>query len=228
MSNGGFRFDRQIPNPDKVYPRPSDVNTCYLKNVISDPNIVVGDFTFYYGFTSSADFEQNNVLYHYPINNDKLIIGKFCSIASGARFIFNGANHTLNSFSTYPFPIFPEEWDNSLKANEAWDNKGDIVIGNDVLIGFEAVIMSGVHIGDGAIIGTRAVVTRDVPPYAIVGGVPAKMIRPRFDEPTVKMLLELKWWDWDIKKIMENLSAIRNMDMEVLQAAAKANFEKER
>ena len=167
-----------------------------MKNVITNPNIEVGDFTFYNDFVDDPkDFEKNNVLYHYPINHDKLIIGKFCSIACGARFLFNSANHSLRSLSTYPFPIFYEEWEHGIWADKAWDNKGDIVIGNDVWIGYEAVIMAGVTIGDGAIIGTRAVVTKDVPPYTIVGGVPAKPIRKRFSEDVIERLLTLKWWN---------------------------------
>ena len=164
--------------------------------MITNPNIEVGDFTFYNDFVDDPkDFEKNNVLYHYPINHDKLIIGKFCSIACGARFLFNSANHSLRSLSTYPFPIFYEEWEHGIWADKAWDNKGDIVIGNDVWIGYEAVIMAGVTIGDGAIIGTRAVVTKDVPPYTIVGGVPAKPIRKRFSEDVIERLLTLKWWN---------------------------------
>lgn len=217
MNNSMHESESQRPDPDKVYPRPEDKNTCYLRNIVKDPNIIIGDFTFYNDFNNPEEFEKNNVLYHYPINRDRLIIGKFCSIACGAKFIFNSANHTLNSFSTYPFPIFSDEWDRSLKVNEAWDNKGDIIIGNDVWIGFEAAIMPGVHIGDGAIIGARAVVTKDVQPYEIVGGVPAKKIRQRFDDETVKILLEIKWWDWDVEKIMNNLSAIRKMDIEELK-----------
>ena len=151
------------------------------------------------------------MLYHYPVNHDKLVIGKFCSIACGAKFIFTSANHTLKSLSTYPFPIFFEEWGmDSTNIADAWDNKGDIVIGNDVWIGYEAVILSGVTVGDGAIIGTRAVVTKDVPPYTIVGGVPARHIRRRFDEETVAKLMELKWWEWSDEKIKENLSAIQS------------------
>ncbi len=150
---------------EKIYPRSTDRETVYLKSAINNPNIIVGDYTMYNDFVREPkDFERNNVLYHYPINNDKLIIGKFCSIACGAKFIFNSANHTLSSLSTYPFPIFFEEWDLSVKdITRAWDNKGDIVIGNDVWIGYEAVILAGVTIGDGAVIGTRAVVTKDVP-----------------------------------------------------------------
>ena len=196
----------------KVYPRTGDNQTIYLKNVITDPNIKIGDYTMYNDFVRDPrDFQKNNVLYHYPVNHDKLVIGKFCSIACGAKFIFTSANHTLKSLSTYPFPIFFEEWGlDSANITEAWDKKGDIVIGNDVWIGYEAVILSEVTVGDGAIIGARAVVTKDVPPYAIVGGIPARYIRRRFDEKTVTKLMELKWWEWSDEKIKENLSAIQS------------------
>ncbi len=196
----------------KVYPRTGDNQTVYLKNVVTDSSITVGEYTMYNDFVNDPkDFQKNNVLYHYQINNDKLIIGKFCSIACGARFLFTSANHTLKSLSTYPFPLFFEEW-NLDKANvtDSWDNKGDIVIGNDVWIGYEAVIMSGVTIGDGAIIGTRAVVSKDVPPYTIVGGIPAKPIRKRFSDEVVSSLLEIKWWEWSDERIRENLSAIQS------------------
>lgn len=157
------------------------------------------------------DFEKNNVLYHYPVNHDKLIIGKFCSIACGAKFLFNSANHNMTSLSTYPFPIFFEEWRTDINnITDAWDNKGDIIIGNDVWIGYEAVILSGVTIGDGAIIGTRAVVTKDVPPYTIVGGVPAKIIRKRFNDETISILMNLRWWDWEKQKIAYNLPSIQS------------------
>ena len=207
------------PNADKIYPRTNDSTICYLKNIITNPNIIVGDFTFYNDYVHDPkDFEKNNVLYHYPyVNHDRLIIGKFCSIACGAKFLFNSANHTLNSLSTFPFPIFPEVWDESMPVTDAWDNKGDIVIGNDVWIGYEAVIMAGVHIGDGAIIGTRAVVTKDVPPYTIVGGIPAKKIRSRFDDETIELLQQLKWWDWEPTKISKNLDAIRKADIAALK-----------
>ena len=196
----------------KVYPRTGDNQTIYLKNVITDPNIKIGDYTMYNDFVRDPrDFQKNNVLYHYPVNHDKLVIGKFCSIACGAKFIFTSANHTLKSLSTYPFPIFFEEWGlDSANITDAWDKKGDIVIGNDVWIGYEAVILSGVTVGDGAIIGARAVVTKDVPPYTIVGGIPARYIRRRFDEETVTKLRELKWWEWSDEKIKENLSAIQS------------------
>lgn len=180
---------------NKIYPRSKDFQTVYLKSVVKGPNIEIGDYTIYNDFEHDpVDFEKNNVLYHYPINGDKLKIGRFCSVACGAKFVFTSANHTLHSLSTYTFPIFFEEWGLDVKnITEAWDNKGNIIVGNDVWIGYGAVILSGVTVGDGAIIGARAVVTKDVPPYTIVGGVPARQIRKRFDEETIKKLLTLQW-----------------------------------
>ena len=197
---------------EKIYPRTGDYQTVYLKPVVTNPSIIVGDYTMYSDFVHDpADFEKNNVLYHYPINHDRLVIGKFCSIACGAKFLFNSANHSMQSLSTYPFPIFFEEWELSREhVAEAWDNKGDIVIGNDVWIGYEAVILAGVAIGDGAVIGTRAVVTKNVPPYTIVGGVPAKPIRKRFPDDIITALLALRWWDWPEERIAANLDAIQS------------------
>lgn len=197
---------------EKIYPRTGDTETVYLKNVITDQNIEIGDYTMYNDFAHNpCDFQKNNVLYHYPVNHDRLVMGKFCSIACGAKFIFTSANHSMKSLSTYPFPIFFEEWDLDVtNITDAWDNKGDIIIGNDVWIGYEAVILSGVTIGDGAIIGARALVTKDIPPYTIVGGVPAKPIRKRFDNVTITKLLELKWWDWSEKQIKANLEIIQS------------------
>lgn len=207
-----------MANSNIIYPRTGDSQTIYLKNVITNPNIQAGDFTMYNDFVNDPrDFQQNNVLYHYPINHDKLIIGKFCSIACGAKFIFNSANHTMSSLSTYPFPLFFEEWGlEKTRVTESWDNKGDIIIGNDVWIGYEVVILAGVKIGDGAIIGTQAVVTKDVPPYTIVGGIPAKPIRKRFNEETIRRLLELKWWDWPEQKISQKIKAIQSGQIDEL------------
>lgn len=203
----------------QIYPRTGDKETIYLKHVITNPNITVGDFTMYNDFVNDPTlFEKNNVLYHYPINNDKLQIGKFCSIACGAKFLFNSANHTLSSLSTYPFPLFFEEWGLEKKdVTNAWDNKGDIVIGNDVWIGYEAVVLAGVTIGDGAIIGTRAVVTKDVPLYTIVGGVPAKPIKRQFPEETISALLEIQWWNWSEERIARNIGAIQSGNIEQLR-----------
>ena len=194
----------------KIYPRTGDKQTVYLNAVIKDTQIEVGDYTIYNDFVANPLlFEKNNVLYHYPILREKLIIGKFCSIACGTKFLFNCANHSLKSLSTYTFPLFYEEWElEKSNITTAWDNKGDIVIGNDVWIGYEAVIMAGVHIGDGAIIAARAVVTKDVPPYTIVGGTPAKEIRKRFDADVIQQLLMLKWWDWSTDEIRQCLPYI--------------------
>lgn len=198
-------------NPEKIYPRTGDRETVYLKPVVTNPNIQIGEYTMYNDFVRDPrQFEKNNVLYHYPINRDSLRIGKFCSIACGAKFLFASANHTQASVSTYPFPIFFEEWDLDIgDVTSAWDHKGDIIIGNDVWIGYEAVVMAGVTIGDGAIIGARAVVTKDVPPYTIVGGVPAREIRRRFSDDVIARLLELKWWDWPAERIQRNIKNIQ-------------------
>ena len=178
------------------------VKSCKVVDFVSDP----------------AEFERNNVLYHYPINHDKLKIGKFCSIACGAKFLFNSANHTMASLSTYPFPLFFEEWGLEKKSvTKAWDNKGDINIGNDVWIGYEAVILAGVTVGDGAVIGTRAVVTKDVPPYTIVGGVSAKPIKRRFSDEKIEQLLKMRWWDWSEEKIALNIRAIQAGCLEQLE-----------
>ena len=207
----------------KIYPRTGDKQTIYLNAVIKDPQIEVGDYTIYNDFVADPLlFEKNNVLYHYPIHREKLIIGKFCSIACGTKFLFNCANHTLKSLSTYTFPLFYEEWElEKSNITTAWDNKGDIVIGNDVWIGYEAVIMAGVHIGDRAIIAARAVVTKDVPPYTIVGGTPAKEIRKRFDAEVIEQLLILKWWDWSTDKIHQCLPYIAEGKLDELLAMKK-------
>lgn len=198
-------------NPHLIYPRPGDKATVYLKNVVTNPAIQVGDFTMYHDFRNDPRaFQENNVLYHYPVNHDRLVMGKFCSIACGAVFLFTSAHHALGSLSTYPFPIFFTEWGlDGGKVTDAWDNRGDIVLGNDVWIGYEAVLLSGVTVGDGAIVGARALVTEDVPPYTIVGGVPARPIRKRFPEETIAALQALRWWDWPPEKLRQHLPAIQ-------------------
>lgn len=202
----------------KTYPRRGDTQLVYLNTVVRNPNISIGDYTIYHDFVDDpALFETNNVLYHYPVNGDRLVIGRFCSVACGAKFIFNSANHTLRSLSTYTFPLFYDEWGlDPREVTSAWDNKGDIVIGNDVWIGYDAVIMAGVRIGDGAIVAARAVVTKDVPPYTIVGGVPARPIRTRFDPGTVARLLALRWWDWPPARIRRALPHILSGELDKL------------
>ena len=196
---------KTMAGPDKktIYPLKNYNRLCFLKNIIKNPNIIVGDFTYYDDFEDVYNFEKN-VKYHFDFIGDKLIIGKFCMIASDVKFIMNGANHLTRSVSSYPFEIFGNGWENAMEG-KAYPHKGDIVIGNDVWIGYNATLMAGVNIGDGAIIAANSTVVKDVPPYTIVGGNPAVEIRKRFSEGEINQLLELKWWDWDLEKITANL-----------------------
>lgn len=204
------------PDPNTLFPIEGWTKTCYLKNIITKPQIEVGDYTYYDDQDDVYNFERN-VLYLFDFVQEKLIIGKFCQIASGVRFMTNGSNHPLEGVSTYPFKVFGKSWaTKSLNVK----SKGDTIIGNDVWIGNSATIMHGVKIGDGAIIGTNALVTKDVPPYTIVGGNPAKTIRRRFDEETIQFLLDLAWWDWPIEKITDNIEALANGNFEALRKAA--------
>ena len=206
-----------IPDSAKLYPRSGDRQTIYLQNAVQNPMIEIGAFTIYNDFARDpTEFQRNNVLYHYPVNGDRLKIGKFCSIACGAKFLMNSANHAMGSLSSYVFPIFWEDWGLEKRPADAWDNRGDIVVGNDVWIGYEAVILSGVTIGDGGVIGTGDVVTKDFAPYSIVGGVPAKEIRKRFDPETVDALLLLRWWDWPLEKIAAHLQDIQSGNLNAL------------
>jgi len=193
----------KIPDPNTVYPLANYKNLCFLKNYINNPNIVVGDYTYYDDFEDVGNFEKN-VKYHFDFVGDKLIIGKFCMIASDVTFIMNGGNHLTEATSAYPFAIFGGAWQDAMQG-KSYPTKGDTVIGNDVWIGHGATLMPGVKIGDGAIIATKAVVTKDVEPYTIVGGNPAKEIKKRFSEDIISKLLELQWWDWDIEKITLNV-----------------------
>ena len=202
------------PDPDTLYPIKGVTRTVYLKNILQNPQIVVGDYTYYDDPDDVSNFEKN-VLYHFEFVGDKLIIGRFCQIATGVRFIMNGASHPMGGFSTYPFKIFGGEW--AKKDPLRVESKGDTVIGNDVWIGNGTTIMSGVRIGDGAIIGTNSLVTKDVAPYSIVGGNPAQEIRKRFDDETIAFLCDLKWWDWPVKKITDNLEHITNGNLDALR-----------
>lgn len=194
------------PDPNTVFPLANYDKLCFLKNSINNPNIVVGDYTYYDDFEDVSNFEKN-VKYHFDFIGDKLIIGKFCMIASGATFIMNGGNHLTEATSAYPFAIFGGAWQHAMDG-KTYPTKGNTVIGNDVWIGHDATIMPGVTIGDGAIIATKAVVTKSVEPYTIVGGNPAKPIKKRFSEDTISKLLELKWWDWEIEKITKNVNKL--------------------
>ncbi|MGK0317627.1 MAG: virginiamycin A acetyltransferase [Saprospiraceae bacterium] len=194
------------PDPNQKFPLPNYDRLCFLKNIITDPNIIVGDYTYYDDFEDVTNFERN-VKYHFDFTGDKLIIGKFCMIASGITFIMNGANHLTDSISTYPFAIFGEDWKDAMEG-KTYPSKGNIIIGNDVWIGYNATIMAGVTIGDGAIIATNATVVKDVAPYTIVGGNPAKEIKKRFTDLEIERLLDLKWWDKDIDWITENVQKL--------------------
>jgi virginiamycin A acetyltransferase len=194
------------PDPNQKFPLPNYDRLCFLKNIITDPTIIVGDYTYYDDFEDVTNFERN-VKYHFDFTGDKLIIGKFCMIASGITFIMNGANHLTDSISTYPFAIFGEDWKDAMEG-KTYPSKGNIIIGNDVWIGYNATIMAGVTIGDGAIIATNATVVKDVAPYTIVGGNPAKEIKKRFTDLEIERLLDLKWWDKDIDWITENVQKL--------------------
>lgn len=183
------------PDPNKIFPLPNSDKVTYVKPTIKNPNIIVGDFTYF----SDVDFESH-VTHHYDFNNDKLIIGKFCQIAAGVNFVMNGANHQMNSVSTFPFYIF-EGWEQNVPPISQMPMKGDTVIGNDVWIGQNSTILPGVHINDGAIIGMNSVVGSDIPAYTIVAGNPAKKIRKRFDDELIQILLKLQWWNMSIEKI---------------------------
>jgi virginiamycin A acetyltransferase len=205
------------PEPKDPHPMKGFPQICFIKNVVSNPNIIIGDYTYYDDSEDSENFERN-VLYHYPFVGDKLIIGKFCALATGIKFIMNGANHKISGFSTYPFDIFGNGWERVAPQPEELPFKGDTVIGNDVWIGYEAVIMPGVKIGDGAIVAAKSVVTKEVPPYSVVGGNPANLLKKRFSEETIELLLEISWWNWDIEKITKNLEKIVSADIEALKA----------
>lgn len=207
------------PDPKNKHPMAGFAQVCFIKNTVDNPNIIIGDYTYYDDPEDSENFERN-VLYHFPFIGDKLIIGKFCALARGVKFIMNGANHKISGISTYPFYIFGQGWENVMPAAEELPYKGDTEIGNDVWIGYEALFMPGVKIGHGAIISSRSVVTGDVPAYAIVGGNPAKVIRYRFDAETIAKLEDIAWWNWPVEKISRNLSLIVSGDIDALVSCA--------
>jgi len=204
-----------MPDPNLLYPIDQVERLVFLKNLITRPNIEVGDFTYYDDHDDVRNFERN-VKYHFDFIGDKLRIGKFCQIASGVQFIMNGGNHHLGGFTAFPFAIFGGEWAEAMQDLD-YPQRGNTVIGHDVWIGTQAVIMPGVSIGHGAIIGSYAVVTKDVPAYTIVGGNPAREIRQRFDPATVARLLDLAWWDWPIERITRNLGALLRGDWDAIR-----------
>lgn len=199
--------------PNTPYPISAiDKGVIWLKNFITNPNIEVGDYTYYHDMKSPEKFEKENVILIYTC---KLIIGKFCQIAHNTKFIMSDANHPMDGFSTFPFMVFVDE---TKKYNFQIKHKGDTIVGNDVWFGHDSCIMPGVKIGNGAIIGARTVVTKDVAPYTIVGGNPAKVIRKRFSDDVIEKLEQIQWWNWDIEKIENNIEAIVGQDLNKLMA----------
>lgn len=205
-----------MPNRDAIYPIAHLPNICYIKNVIKAANIIIGDYTYYDAPIDSGKFENNNILFNWGEFGDKLIIGKFCAIAYGTQFMMGSANHRINSISTYPFNLF-DGWEKSTPHLSELPFKGDTIIGNDVWFGRECFVLPGVKIGDGCIIGAKSVVTKDVAPYSVVGGNPAKLIRKRFSDTLIDYLLQLKWWDWEEDKIAKNLKALTSGDFELIK-----------
>ena len=201
-----------IPDPNAVFPNEYKTS-CFLKNVITAPNIHVGDYTYYDDLEHPTEFQQRNVLFNYPAFGDQLIIGKFCAIAAGTKFIMGPANHRISSVTTYPFNLMGHGWEKVTPTLEQLPFKGDTVVGNDVWIGQNVTVLPGVHIGDGAIVAANSVVSRDVPPYVIAGGNPCRVIRPRFDPDLTAYLLDLKWWDWPPEKIFRNLEKLCSGDL---------------
>ena len=203
-----------IPNPNEVFPNEFKTS-CFIKNVITAPNIIVGDYTYYDDANDPTGFERNNVLFNYPEFGDRLIIGKFCSIASGAKFIMGPANHRISSVTTYPFNVFGGIWSERTPSHlSQLPFKGDTVIGNDVWIGRESVIMPGVKIGNGSIIAAYSVVAKDIPPYTVAGGNPAQPIKKRFDDELIDILLRLKWWDLSAEKLADILPLLCSPDLD--------------
>lgn len=208
------------PKPEIKHPIPMHPRVGFLKPLVTAPNIEVGDYTYYDDPDGPDAFQSKCVLHHYEFIGDRLVIGRFCAIAEGARFIMNGANHAMSGFSTYPFNIFGHGWEEGFDP-ATWETelRGDTVVENDVWIGMEAVIMPGVRIGNGAIVAARAVVTQHVPAFAVMAGNPARVVKMRFDQGTIARLERVAWWDWDAEKITRNLDAIRGADIARLERA---------
>jgi virginiamycin A acetyltransferase len=208
-----------FPDPAVLFPMPDAPSVMFVRNIPGLPATVeIGEFT-YYDDPAGPEAFLANIRYHFEFRGDRLRIGRYCAIATGAMFVMNGGNHRTAGISTFPFPIF-ESWRGKWDGEFDFPSRGDTVIGNDVWIGHDALVMPGVTVGDGAIIATRSVVTRDVPPYAIVGGNPARVIRTRFDETTVARLLHIAWWDWSPERVTEAIPLISQADVDALEAFA--------
>lgn len=214
----------RIPDPNVVFPNEYKTS-CFIKNVVTAPNIIVGDYTYYDDTVAPTEFEKNNVLFNYTEFGDRLIIGKFCAIASGTKFIMDPANHRMSSVTTYPFNVFGGAWTELTPPHMSQlPHKGDIVVGNDVWIGRESVIMPGVTIGDGAIVAAYSVVTRDVPAYTVAGGNPATFIKNRFDDELTALLLRFRWWDLLPERLLDFLPLLCDPDLEKVRQRLKSEL----
>lgn len=205
------------PNPNAIYPNEAIKSVCFIKNTITRPNIIVGEYSYYDDVNGAEKFEEH-VTHHYEFIGDKLIIGKFCAIAKGVEFVMNGANHRMKSVTTYPFNIMGGGWEKCTPALSDLPYKGDTVIENDVWIGQNVTIMPGVHIGNGAIIAANSVVTKAVPAYHIAGGNPCRIIRKRFNDELIAYLQEIKWWNWSSEKIFANLETLCSGDLQKIKS----------
>lgn len=204
------------PDSRVLYPIQGYDKLVFLKNFVKASNISIGEYTYFDDRRHGPEkFEEYNVLYNYDFSKVRLVIGKFCAIAAETRFLMTG-DHKLDAISTYPFPIFGQGWESAFNVYDL-PVKGDIVVGNDVWFGYDCLVMNGVTIGNGAIIAARSVVVKDVPAYAIVAGNPAKVVKMRFDDTTIKRLQAVAWWNWDIEKITRNLKGICNLDVDLLE-----------
>lgn len=217
---------KKIPDKDLPFPNPAIPSLCYIKNVVKNPRIIVGDYT-YYDDVDGADRFEDHVTHFYEFIGDRLIIGNFCAIAKGVEFVMNGANHRMDCATTYPFYIMGGDWGGMIAPiADQLPHKGDTVVGNDVWIGQNVTIMLGVHIGDGAIIGTDATVASDIPPYAIAVGNPSRVVRKRFDDETIGLLERLQWWNLPIEEIDKLIPVLTNPDINEMKRAVKEYLEK--
>lgn len=210
-----------IPDPNVLHPLADHPRVVLLKPLVTDPRIQVGEFTYYDDPDAPTEFEQRNVLYAY--GPERLVIGKYCALAAGTRFIMAGANHPMMGVSTFPFTIFGGEWaERTLDIMQGAPSRGDTKVGNDVWFGYQSMVMPGVTIGDGAIIASGSVVTSDVEPYTIVGGNPAVPIKRRFDEADIERMLRAAWWDWPVEVVTEHVRTIMSGTPAEIEAVAES------
>jgi len=208
------------PNPHTAYPLPHAKRVVFLKPHITRSNILVGDYTYYDSPTHPETFQDDNVLYHYEAQGDRLVIGKYCALAHGVTFIMNGANHRMDGITTYPFPIFGADWAQHMDLLSNLPSRGDTRVGHDVWMGMETLVMPGVTIGDGAIIAARTVVSSDVPPYTVFAGNPGRVVRNRFNAKDTARLQAVAWWDWPRDMVCTHVPTLMSGDIDAIEAIA--------